>query len=304
MKPTTFKNNRLGFVGIGYMGRPIAQRLLESGFKVIAYDRQRSNAERLLLYGGTVAESVAELSTTCNVVLSCLSNDDAVLNVYGGPSGALATAAPGSLVIDMSTVYPETSQELSKLGAARGVDVLDVTISGSTPAAEKGLLTLFGGGDKACFDGAEPIFRAIARKYFHLGASGSGATMKLVVNTLLGVGMQAIAEAVALGEKAGLDRNRLLDVLSETAVVAPAHAGKLERAVKGDYSPQFPIRLMNKDFGLILSLATAVGVRMPATHAAFEVNARQLELGPEQDFSSVILQMEKRGQLDVRSPSR
>ena len=304
MKPTTFKNNRLGFVGIGYMGRPIAQRLLESGFKVIAYDRQRSNAERLLLYGGTVAESVAELSTTCNVVLSCLSNDDAVLNVYGGPSGALATAAPGSLVIDMSTVYPETSQELSKLGAARGVDVLDVTISGSTPAAEKGLLTLFGGGDKACFDGAEPIFRAIARKYFHLGASGSGATMKLVVNTLLGVGMQAIAEAVALGEKAGLDRNRLLDVLSETAVVAPAHAGKLERAVKGDYSPQFPIRLMNKDFGLILSLATAVGVRMPATHAACEVNARQLELGPEQDFSSVILQMEKRAQLDVRSPSR
>lgn len=116
--------------------------------------------------------------------------------------------------------------------------------------------------------------------------------------------MQAIAEAVALGEKAGLDRNRLLDVLSETAVVAPAHAGKLERAVKGDYSPQFPIRLMNKDFGLILSLATAVGVRMPATRAAFEVNARQLELGPEQDFSSVILQMEKRGQLDVRSPSR
>jgi 3-hydroxyisobutyrate dehydrogenase-like beta-hydroxyacid dehydrogenase len=304
MKPTTFKNNRLGFVGIGYMGRPIAQRLLESGFKVIAYDRQRSNAERLLPYGGTVAESAAEVSTTCNVVLSCLSNDDAVLNVYGGPSGALATAAPGSLVIDMSTVYPETSQELSKLGAARGVDVLDVTISGSTPAAEKGLLTLFGGGDKACFDGAEPIFRAIARKYFHLGTSGSGATMKLVVNTLLGIGMQAIAEAVALGEKAGLDRNRLLDVLSETAVVAPAHAGKLERAVKGDYSPQFPIRLMNKDFGLILSLATAVGVRMPATDAAFEVNARQLELGPEQDFSSVILQMEKRAQLDVRSPSR
>jgi len=194
-------------------------------------------------------------------------------------------------------VFPETSQELSRLGAERGVQVLDVTISGSTPAAEKGLLTLFGGGDKARFDAAESIFRTIARRHFYLGPSGSGATMKLVVNTLLGIGMQAIAEAVALGEKAGLDRNRLLNVLSETAVVAPAHVGKLERAMKGDYSPQFPIRLMNKDFGLILSLAAAVGARMPATGAAFEVNARQSDEGTEQDFSAVILQMEKRDHL-------
>ena len=128
--------------------------------------------------------------------------------------------------------------------------------------------------------------------------------MKLVVNTLLGVGMQAIAEAIALGEKAGLDRKRLLDVLGETAVVAPAHSGKLERAVKGDYGPQFPIRLMNKDFGLILGLAAALGARMPATDAAFEVNAKQLEVGPEQDFSAVILQMEKRAQLDVRNETQ
>ena len=124
--------------------------------------------------------------------------------------------------------------------------------------------------------------------------------MKLVVNTLLGVGMQAIAEAVALGEKSGLDRNRLLNVLSETAVIAPAHAGKLGRAINGDYSPQFPLRLMNKDFGLILNLAAAVGARMPAAGAAFEINARQSDKGPEQDFSAVILQMEKLARLDVK----
>jgi len=117
--------------------------------------------------------------------------------------------------------------------------------------------------------------------------------MKLVVNALLGVGMQAIAEAVALGEKAGLERNRLLDVLSQTAVVAPAHVGKLQRAMKSDYSPQFPLRLMNKDFGLIFYLAATVGARMPATEVAFEINARQSDQGPEQDFSAVILQMEK-----------
>jgi 3-hydroxyisobutyrate dehydrogenase len=116
--------------------------------------------------------------------------------------------------------------------------------------------------------------------------------------------MQAIAEAVALGEKAGLNRKRLLEVLAETAVVAPAHIGKLQRAMNGDYSPQFPIRLMNKDFGLILELAAALGARMPAAGAAFEINARQSEEGPEQDFSAVILQMEKRAHLPSNGNER
>jgi 3-hydroxyisobutyrate dehydrogenase-like beta-hydroxyacid dehydrogenase len=304
MRPITQENDRLGFVGIGYMGRPIARRLLESGFKLTAYDRDHSKTEELIRYGGSVAQSVSELSSSCDIVLSCLPSDEAVLDIYGGPGGVFANAHRGSLVIDLSTVYPETSKQLSRQGSERGVDVLDVTISGSTPAAEKGLLTLFGGGDKACFDAAEPIFRAIAQKYFYLGPSGSGTTMKLVANTLLGIGMQAIAEAVALGEKAGLDRNRLLSVLSQTAVVAPAHMGKLQRAMKSDYSPQFPLRLMNKDFGLILNLAAAVGARMPAAGAAFEINARQSDEGTEQDFSAVILRMEKEAHLDFTSKGR
>jgi len=297
MKPITQENSRLGFIGIGYMGRPIARRLLESGFKLTAYDREHGRAEELVQYGGTVAQSVAELSSSCNVVLSCLPSDEAVLDTYKAPDGVFAHAHRGSVVIDMSTVHPATSKELSSLGSQRGLEILDVTISGSTPTAENGLLTLFGGGSKERFDTAESIFRVIAKKYFYLGPNGSGATMKLVVNTLLGIGMQAIAEAVALGEKAGLDRNRVLDVLSQTAVVAPAHVGKLERAMKSDYSPQFPIRLMNKDFGLILELAATVGARMPAAGASFEINARQSDEGAEQDFSAVILQMEKRAHL-------
>lgn len=298
MNPITPEKFRLGFIGIGYMGLPIARRLLEAGFKLTAFDREPGKAEQLMQYGGTVARNIAELSCGCDVVLSCLPTDEAVLGTYRGADGAIANARRGSLVIDMSTVYPKTAQELSKLGSQRGIEVLDVTISGSTPAAEKGLLTLFGGGNKENFDGAESIFRAVAQKYFYLGPTGSGATMKLVVNSLLGIGMQAIAEAVALGEKAGLDRTRLLEVLSQTAVVAPAHVGKLQRAIKNDYTAQFPIRLMNKDFGLILNLAAAVGARMPAAGAAFEINARQLNQGQEQDFSAVILQMEKQNHLD------
>ena len=297
------RKSKLGFVGIGYMGRPIARRLLESGFKVTVYDRDGGKAKDLVRYGASVAQSVSELAVGCDVILSCLPSDEAVLDLYRGPNGVLANASPGSVVIDMSTVYPETSRELSRLGSERGIKVLDVTISGSVPAAEQGILTLFGGGDQECFAASQAIFRAIAQKYFYVGSSGSGATMKLVVNTLLGTGMQAIAEAVALGEKAGLDRNRLLDVLSETAVVAPAHVGKLQRAMNGDYSPQFPLRLMNKDFGLIFYLAAAVGARMPATEAAFEVNARQAEQGQEQDFSAVILQMERQAHLGMEKAS-
>lgn len=297
MKLITSKDARLGFIGIGYMGRPIAQRLLQAGFTLTAYDRNPAEAEELARYGGVVAANLAEIASGCDVLLSCLPSDQAVLSVYLGPTGVLASMRPGSLIIEMSTVSPATSRQLAEHGSRHGIPVLDVTISGSTQAAEQGLLVLFGGGDQEQFHAAESIFRAVARSYFYMGQNGLGATMKIVVNTLLGVGMQAIAEAVALGEKGGLNRNRLLEVLSQTAVIAPAHLGKLQKAMSRDFSAQFPIRLMNKDFGLILELAAEVGAHMPAAEAAFEVNAQRLNEGKEEDFSAVILQMEKQDHL-------
>ena len=122
--------------------------------------------------------------------------------------------------------------------------------------------------------------------------------MKLVANTLLGVGMQAIAEAVVLGQKAGLDRDRLFDVLSHTAVIAPAHAGKLAKAASNDYAPQFAIRLMNKDFGLILEAAARMQVPMPVTAAAFQINAIEAASDNEEDFSAVIRGMENLARLN------
>jgi 3-hydroxyisobutyrate dehydrogenase-like beta-hydroxyacid dehydrogenase len=170
---------------------------------------------------------------------------------------------------------------------------MDVAISGSTPAAEAGSLTLLVGGNEEVFRAAEPIFQAVAKQFYLLGGPGSGTTMKLVVNTLLGVGMQAIAEAVVLGEKAGLDRQRLLEVLSKTAVIAPAHVGKLARVATNDYSPQFPLRLMNKDFQLILKEAAQEHVPMPVTEAAFRVNSDELAHSEEEDFSAVLRRMEE-----------
>ena len=196
-------------------------------------------------------------------------------------------------MLEMSTISPASSRELHKQGAMRGIEVMDVAISGSTPAAENGTLTLLAGGSRELFSAAKPIFESVAKQYFLVGGPGSGTAMKLVVNTLLGVGMQAIAEAVVLGEKAGLDRKQLLNFLSQTAVIAPAHVGKLARIAINDYTPQFPLRLMNKDFKLILEAAAEARIPMPATEAALRVNSEALAGGEEEDFSAVLRLMEE-----------
>jgi 3-hydroxyisobutyrate dehydrogenase len=293
MKPLAADQVKAGFIGLGNMGSRIAQRLLDHGYQLSVFDIDAAKSEAVAARGAVVAKNIRELASSADVILSCLTNDEAVRSVYTGPDGVFAGVRPGTVVLEMSTISPESSREVHRLGARRGVEVLDVAISGSTPAAEQGLLTLLAGGDQELFRAAEPIFQAIAKRYFLLGGPGSGTAMKLVVNTLLGVEMQAIAEAVVLGEKSGLDRERLLEVLSQTALIAPAHMGKLARAAVNDYSPQFPLRLMNKDFQLILNEAAQEHINMPATEAAFRVNSMELAQNGEADFSAVVRQMEE-----------
>src|SRR5450755_3975475 len=304
MKRLTADQVKVGFIGLGNMGGRIAQRLLDHGYRLSMYDTDFGKSEALAIRGGIGAKSILELARSADVLLSCLTNDEAVRTVYTGSGGVFASARPGTIVLEMSTISPDTSRELHRLGAAGGVDVLDVAISGSTPAAEQGALTLLAGGNQELFHAAEPIFQAIAKQYFLLGASGSGTAMKLVVNTLLGVGMQAIAEAVVLGEGVGLDRGRLLEVLSKTTVIAPAHVGKLARVAINDYTPQFPLRLMNKDFQLILKAAAEAHLSMPVTEAAFRVNSEELAHHDGDDFSVVLRRMEEvAGITDIRSTS-
>ena len=293
MRSLTANQVKLGFIGLGNMGSRIAQRLLDHGYQLEVYDRDPARGEAIAARGATVAKSIFELARAADVVLSCLTNDEAVRSVYTSAEGVIAGARPGTVVLEMSTISPESSRELHSLGARGGIEMLDVAISGSTPAAEQGTLTLLAGGSEDLFRAAEPIFQSVAKQYFLLGGPGSGTAMKLVVNTLLGLGMQAIAEAVVLGEKTGLDRKRLLEVLSKTAVVASAHVGKLASVAVNDYRPQFPLRLMNKDFDLILRAAARAQVPMPATEAAFHVNSEELAGSEEEDFSAVLRRMEE-----------
>jgi 3-hydroxyisobutyrate dehydrogenase len=284
--------SRLGFIGLGHLGSPIARRLITAGFPVVVYDLDYRNAMELSHAGAEVARHPEELAKEVDVVLSCLPDELAVEAVYLGSGDVLRNARNGARIIEMSTISPDASRRLCQAARKHDISVLDVAVSGSTPAAEAGKLTLFGGGDRKMFESAELIFAAIASQWFYMGSSGSGEAMKLVVNTLLGVGMQAIAEAVALGVSLDLPRDLLLDTLAKTAVVAPAHIGKLASAKKDDYAPQFRVRLMRKDFGLVLAAAARSGLSMPATEAAAAINAAEAASGGEEDFSAVIRRME------------
>jgi 3-hydroxyisobutyrate dehydrogenase len=284
---------RLGFIGLGHLGSRIARRLVTAGFPMTVYNRDREKTQELAALGADVAPDPRKLADRVDVVLSCLADQGAVESVYLGSGGVLRTAQPGTVIIEMSTVAPETSRQLYQAASEFGISVLDVPVSGSTHAAETGALTLFGGGKRKTFEEASPIFAAIAQQWYYMGPSGSGVAMKLVVNTLLGLGMQAVAEAAALGQKLGLPREALFETLAKTAVVAPALTGKLATARQNEYAAQFPVRLMSKDFGLILAAAAQLDVSMPATERAAAISSAEAASGGEEDFSAVIRRMER-----------
>jgi 3-hydroxyisobutyrate dehydrogenase len=295
-------HSRLGFIGLGYLGSRIARRLANAGFPMVVHDRDRDKTKELAALGATVAPNPETLAEEVDVVLSCLPNDATVKAVYLGAGKLLESARPSTRIVELSTIAPETSRQVHDAAREFDVAMLDVAVSGSTAAAEAGTLTLFGGGERKVFEAVQPVFAPIASQWFYMGPSGAGVAMKLVVNTLLGLGMQSIAEAVALGDGLGLPRDLLLDTLGKTAVVAPAHAGKLATAKRNDYAPQFPIRLMAKDFGLILTAAAQCGLSMPTTEAAAVVNSVEAETGGEEDFSAVIRRMEQQVGLEHALP--
>src|SRR5438105_4407979 len=175
MNSLTNENTRLGFIGIGNMGSRIATRLLQHGYRLMAYNRRREGADALVKYGATLAETVAVLAAESDVIFSSLSDDEAVKSIYCGPQGVFAHARPGTSIIEMSTVLPETSRQIYDRGNEAGMKCLDSPISGSTPLAETGKLTLFCGGDEELFQAAQPIFSSIAAQYFYLGGAGSGS---------------------------------------------------------------------------------------------------------------------------------
>jgi len=280
-------NIRIGFIGLGLMGSRLTRRLNSFGWKLQAWNRSPQPADELRNWGVEIAPSLAGLVAESDVILSSLAHDEAVRSVYLDKDGVFATVEPGTVILEMSTISPELSRSLHKEARAKGVNFLDVAISGSTPAVEAGSVTLLVGGNEVTFEQSIPIFESIAMQWFLIGPGSSGVQMKLVVNLLLGLDMQAIAEAVSLGEHLQIGRDVLLDVLARTAVVAPAMEGKIRKIKAGDYSPEFPLRLMSKDMDLVMDAARTAGAELPAASVAQSVLAASLPASGNLDLAAI-----------------
>ena len=292
MESNTLKPS-IGFIGMGHMGSHMAQRLLDAGYQVTVYDRTKEKTQELEQRGAQVAHTPKELAANCQVVMACVTNDEAQHDVMFGPEGALAGVHAGSMMIDLSTVSPDASRRLFQAAKEQGITVIDAAVSGSVPQVDQGSLVIFVGGEHKTYQECKPILDVLGQNSFYMGASGMGTTMKLVVNTLLGLGMQALAEAIALGEKAGVEKGLLLDVLGQTAVLTPGQKSKLEDVRREQYPTNFALSLMHKDFSLVLSQAYDVSVSMPATAAAQQMYTAAMAKGMDADFSIMIQFMEE-----------
>jgi len=279
---------KLGFIGMGRMGSRMAARLIGAGYAVTVYDRSKKQSQN-----APVAQSPPELAANSEVVLISVTNDVAVEQVMFGPDGALAGLREGSRIIDLSTVSPGASRRLYEAAREKGAAMIDAAVSGSVLQVEQGSLVIFVGGDQQTWEQCRPILQILGKNIFYMGSSGMGTTTKLVVNTLLGLGMQSLAEAIGLGLKAGLDNDLLLQVLAETAVMSPSQKSKLANAKNNQYPTLFALSLMHKDLGLVMRQAAAVSAAMPATAAAEQMYTAAMAKGKDEDFSVVIRLMQE-----------
>jgi 3-hydroxyisobutyrate dehydrogenase/2-hydroxy-3-oxopropionate reductase len=280
----------VGLVGAGRMGSAMARAIRAAGHDVVVWNRTRAVADQLAdELGGRAVARPADVAAAADVAISMLADGDAVDAVYGGPEGLIAGARPGSVLVDSSTVPPAVLRGHERAIRKRGAGVLDAPVSGSVTLAEKGSLTLMIGGEVEDLARARPVLEAYGSTIFHLGPVGSGAAMKLAVNTVIFGLNQALAESLVLAERAGIPRDRAYDVLAASAVGAPFVGYKRAAFLDPDGTPvAFAADLAAKDLRLIAELAAAVDLSMPQATTNLAVIDAVIASGDGgRDFSAV-----------------
>ncbi|HTG26933.1 MAG TPA: NAD(P)-dependent oxidoreductase [Methylomirabilota bacterium] len=280
---------KVGLIGLGLMGKPIGMNLLKAGFPLTVWNRTASRAAELVAAGAKLALSPRELAANCEFVLSIVSDPPALEEVLWGQNGAMKSLQRGGIYIDSSTVSPTLARRVASACEERGVRFLDAPVTGGDWGAKKGELVFMVGGDAATLIEAEPVFRVLGKKWFHLGPNGAGQTIKLAMNLILALEVDALAEALALVTAAGLQGEKLVEVMQSSMARSGVLDIKSQNLLKGDYPPSFPLRLMHKDMRLALELARQTHVELPATEAAFKTYSTVKEATKEDlDYSAVM----------------
>jgi 3-hydroxyisobutyrate dehydrogenase-like beta-hydroxyacid dehydrogenase len=281
---------RVALVGAGRMGSAMAGRVADAGHDVVVFNRARSRAEEAAgRTGARVADSARVAAESAEVCLISLADDAAVMATYLDDNGLIAGLQPGAVVCDASTVAPATVRSLAPLVAQKGATLLDTPVSGSVSVVESGTITVMVGGDREALDRARPVLDAFAKSIFHLGDVGAGATMKLVVNSLVHSLNVAVSEALVLAENAGLDRETVYDIFEAGAAGAPYVKYKRQAFLNpGEIPVAFSLGLVAKDQQLIHALAELTGTRMDQAEASRELVAEAVQTGMgERDISEV-----------------
>lgn len=288
MKPS------VGLIGLGLMGGPMGQNLLRAGFPLVVWNRTRAKADDLVREGATLAANPREAAAQSDVLITIVSDPPALEEVlFGAPGakekgGALDGLRRGGTLVDSSTVSPDLARRLARACAERGVDFLDAPVTGGTWGAKKGELVFMVGGQAEVLERVKPVLEAMGKKLFLLGPNGAGQTVKLAMNLLLALQVDALAESLALVTAAGLQPERLIEVLQSSMGRSALLDVKAPMILKNEFPASFPLRLMHKDVRLALELAREQGITLPAGEAAYATySAVKDSAHDDPDFSAI-----------------
>jgi 2-hydroxy-3-oxopropionate reductase len=278
----------VGLIGLGLMGTPMGKNLLKAGFPLSVWNRSSAKADDLVRGGAKLAATPRDVAAFADVLITIVSDPPAVEAVLWGENGALDGLRPGSVLVDSSTVSPNLARRLAAACEERGVDFLDAPVTGGTWGAEKGELVFMVGGKAEVLERVKPVLAAMGKRFFHLGPNGAGQTVKLAMNLILALEVDALAEALALVAAAGLPGERLVEVLQSSMARAAVLDVKAPLILKEEFPPSFPLRLMHKDLKLALELAREQGIALPAGAAAFETySAVKIAATDDPDYAAV-----------------
>lgn len=294
-------SRQIAFIGLGIMGGPMAANLVRAGHTVTGYSRGRAAVDTLVTAGGRGADSIAEAVRDAEVVITMVPADPQVKEVVIGEGGVLEHATPGTLLIDMSSITPQTSREVAAAARDKGVRTLDAPVSGGEAGAIEGVLSIMVGGEPDDFADARPVFEALGTTIVHMGPHGAGQTVKAANQLMVAIHLQALSEAVVFLENAGVDLNAALEVLGGGLAGSTVLARKREAVLTRDFRPGFRIDLHHKDMGIVTDAARAVGAPLPvgALVAQLVASARACGDG-DLDHSALLRGVERLAGRDPR----